>query len=135
MPKSYPLPEDLRKSYDATVLLINDLTAEAASLKEKFGDRSKLFQSKLAQIETIKSLYNGTANYIDKVTRHNTHLGVKLMGVEIQLAQIAFDMTFVEAMRYHGYPTDGLSPEFIKMHEEADELIRKAIDLQKKSKA
>jgi hypothetical protein len=122
MAKEHPLPEEVRKSFDKTVMVIQEMTAEAATLKEKFGDRSKLFIVKRDQINSLTEFYNTITKYIETLHRHNTHLGVRLMGAEIHLAQELYGLTFVKAAEHLGYT--GFSPEFIRMQEEADVIIK-----------
>lgn len=120
--KPSPIPGDVLASFDAAVLLINDLTAEAVKIKDKYGSTSKLFETKVAQIETIKTLYNKTKYFIEAAVELNKKLGVECLGLELQLTQELYGFTFSQAAKFLGLK---FSDEFIKMHDDIDGIIEK----------
>lgn len=115
-----PIPEDLRRSFDNTVLLINELTAEAADLLIKFGERSKLYKQKRAQVETLTKMYKGTTDYIEHLIKVNTEVACARIGLEIMLTQNQHALSFRQAADLLGYK---FSEAFIKSQEEVDAII------------
>jgi hypothetical protein len=117
-----PIPEELRRSFDDTVFLINKLTEEAADLLTKFGNKSKLYKEKAAQVETLRKMYKGTTEYIEHLIKINTEIAVARMGLEIMLMQHQHALSFKQAAEVLGYK---FSDKFIKIQEEVDALIAK----------
>lgn len=117
-----PIPADLRKSLDDTVLLITKLTDEAADLLQKFGNKSKLYKEKLAQVETLRKMYKGTTEYIEHLIKCNAEIGVNMIGLELMLMQNLHGVSFRQAAEILGYK---FSEEFLKIQEGVDELIAK----------
>lgn len=120
--KASPIPGDVLRAFDSAVLLINDLTAEAVRIKEKYGAESKLLKTKLAQIETIRELYNKAKAFIELALDHNKRLGVECMGLNLQLTQELYACTFSQAAKILGL---NFSDDFIKAHDDIDGIIEK----------
>jgi hypothetical protein len=118
-----PIPEELRRSFDDTVLLVSKLTDEAAGLLQKFGERSKLYKEKVAQVETLRKMYKGTTEYIEHLIKVNTSIGAARIGLEIMLMQHQHALSFKQAADVLGYK---FSDEFIKVQDEVDAIIAKA---------
>jgi hypothetical protein len=118
-----PIPADLRKSLDDTVLLTNQLTEEAVVLLQKFGERSKLYKDKVAQVETLRKMYKGATTYIEHLLKVNTELAVARIGLEIMLMQEQHGLTFGQAAKVLKLD---VSPEFIKAQDEIDAIIAMA---------
>ena len=115
------IPESVSRSFDKIVILLNDLAAEAVSIKEKFGDRSKLYQTKLAQIETIKLFYNTTKKFIEGQAERETYLKAEVIGLQVHLTQELYGMTFNQAAEVLGFK---FSPEFTALQDEVDKIIQ-----------
>ena len=115
------IPENVSRSFDKIVILLNDLAAEAVSIKEKFGDRSKLYQTKLAQIETIKLFYNTTKKFIEGQAEREKYLKAEVIGLQIHLTQELYSMTFRQAAEVLEL---NFSPEFVAAQDEIDKIIK-----------
>ena len=119
--RSQPLPADVLRSFDAAVLLLNDLAQEAVDIKTKYGERSKIYKTKLEQIEKIKALYNSTKGFIEVLIDKNKYLGAEVIGLQIHLTQELYAMTFTQAAEVLGFK---FSPEFIAAQDEVDRIIQ-----------
>jgi hypothetical protein len=119
--KPYPIPEEVVRSFDAVVIALNEMTQEAADIKQKFGDRSKLLEKKIAHINAVRSLYNEAKSYIEDLIKKNSHLGIKMIGTEILLLQLQTGMKFGDAAKVLGYQ---FSKEHIEAQEKLDDLLK-----------
>lgn len=118
-----PIPEELRRSFDQTILLISAIKDEAEELKVKFGERSKLYKTKIAQVETLSNFYNASSSYIEHLLKMLTTVGVDIIGANLCLMQREHNLTFGQAAKALGYD---FKPEFIEVQELIDELIKEA---------
>ena len=121
--KTEQIPGDVLRSFDAAVLLLNDLAAEAVDIKTKYGERSKLYKTKLEQIEKIKALYKATKSFIETLVDRNNHLVMEVIGLQIHLTQELYAMTFSQAAEVLKYKGD-FSPEFIAAQDAVDKIIK-----------
>jgi hypothetical protein len=119
--KSEKIPEGVLRSFDAAVLLLNDLAQEAVDLKTKFGERSKLYKTKLEQIAKIKDLYNNSKSFIELLVERNKVLAAETIGLQIHLTQELYGMTFSQAAKVLDL---NFSPEFIALQDEVDGIIK-----------
>jgi hypothetical protein len=116
-----PLPKELLSAFDSTIMLINELTLEAATLKDRFGDRSKLYQAKVTQIATLRTFYKETSEYIKKALALNKDLTIHCMGADLLLMQKMHGLSYRDAAAVLGFK---FSEEHLKTHEEVDAIIK-----------
>jgi thiamine monophosphate synthase len=109
------------RSFDAAVLLLNDLAQEAVDIKTKYGERSKLYKTKLEQIEKIKALYNASKSFIEVLVNRNTVLAAEVIGLQVHLTQELYGMSFSQAAKVLELD---FSPEFIAAQDEVDKIIK-----------
>jgi len=119
--KTEQIPGDVLRSFDAVVVLLNDLAQEAVDIKTKYGERSKLYKGKLAQIEKIKALYNASKSFIEDLVNRNTVLAAEVIGLQVHLTQELYGMTFSQAAKVLELD---FSPEFIAAQDEVDRIIQ-----------
>jgi hypothetical protein len=119
--RSQPIPQDVLRSFDAAVLLLNDLAQEAVDIKTKYGERSKIYKTRLAQIEKIEALYKATKRFIEILVDKNKYLGAEVIGLQIHLTQELYAMTFTQAAQVLGFE---FSPEFIAAQDQVDRIIQ-----------
>lgn len=115
-----PLPDDLRKSFDDIIVLINKMIEEAARVKEQYGASSKLYKEKIAAVETTSRLYKLSTAYIERMVRMNIEIGAAGIALDVCLAQKEYNLKFGDACLVLGYK---FSAEHIKKVEFFDELI------------
>lgn len=120
--KGNPLPEELRRSFDEIILVVNKMQEEAVGLLEKFGSSSKLYKDKVAQIDAIRKLYKLSSAYIERMLELNIGLGATAIAMDIQIAQKNYGMTYGQATRLLGYK---VSAAHVKTVEAVDELIER----------
>jgi hypothetical protein len=119
--KTEQIPGDVLRSFDAVVVLLNDLAQEAVDIKTKYGERSKLYKGKLEQIEKIKALYNSTKSFIEILVDRNNHLAAEVIGLQVHLTQELYGMSFAQAAKVLELD---FSPEFIAAQDEVDKIIK-----------
>jgi thiamine monophosphate synthase len=119
--RSQPLPEDVLRAFDAVVLLLNDLAQEAVDIKTKYGERSKLYKTRLEQIEKIKALYNASKSFIEVLVNRNTVLAAEVIGLQVHLTQELYGMSFSQAAKVLELD---FSPEFIAAQDQVDKIIQ-----------
>lgn len=56
---------DLQKAFENALMVINDMTDDAARIKEKYGAESRLLERRLNEIAVFKDLYRLSARYIN----------------------------------------------------------------------
>lgn len=75
--------DDLKKSFDSIVLLVNELQEEKTQIEIKFGLTSKLRQRKHAQQQTIKHFYRTTLDYINIMRDTIFRMGINYRAMEL----------------------------------------------------
>jgi hypothetical protein len=97
MKDNNPVPEDLRRSFDAAILVINALKEEADSIAVKFGTSSKIYKAKLAQVDTLRAFYGSAAAAIERLTNFSIKVGASAIALDIEVMQVRHGLSFRQA--------------------------------------
>lgn len=120
---SKPIPEGVLRAFDSAVLILSELTDEAAELKQKFGERSKLVERKIKQVEGLKSFYSTVQKFVEEIVQKNIDLGVSLVGAEVMLMQKLHGLSFRDAAKVLDLK---FSEEFLQAQDDIDKVIKDA---------
>lgn len=98
-----PIPDELRRSFDNVVLLIAKMTDEAADLRTKYGERSKIYRERVDQIHTLKAFYKGSSEYIEYLLHTMGKIGSEVIAADIYIMQRDHALGFRQACEVLGY--------------------------------
>jgi len=98
-----PIPEELRRSFDETLLTMNELTEEANALLLKFGNQSKLYKKKVAQVATLRTFYSLNAGYIERLLKITIETGAAAIAADVCLFQQTHNLGYRQACEILGY--------------------------------
>jgi hypothetical protein len=84
------MEKELQEAFEHALLVINEMIDDAARLREKFGDSSKLFADRVDQINAFKNLYRITAAYVnaEQDANEDTEKIIKLQQLNINVLQV-----------------------------------------------
>jgi hypothetical protein len=96
-----PIPEELRRSFDAAILVINALKEEADSIAIKFGVTSKIYKAKIGQVDTLRTFYTTSATHLERLTNFSIKVGAAI-ALDIEVMQTRHGLSFRQASEILG---------------------------------
>jgi hypothetical protein len=97
-----PIPEELRRSFDAAILVINALKEEADSIAIKFGVTSKIYKAKIGQVDTLRTFYTTSATHLERLTNFSIKVGAAAIALDIEVMQTRHGLSFRQASEILG---------------------------------
>lgn len=98
--------EEVRRSFDAAALTLNELAAEILQCETKFGRESSITKKKIEQLQALRSLYDSSLKYINYLRDLNHQMYNEVICRELERHKRETGLSYAQLAELAGWDTE-----------------------------